>query len=1051
MILYTDRVRIASGKSRPDGEHGRTRWTITRAFHRIERMIVNNLRGGRLPLATASLFLFVSLLAAGCNGRKPGIAAMPQARERAPLLRSETRADQRIADNTETPVRAEVLPVAIDVALQSTPLKAGQKLSGTVSGKLEKGAYAILWLDGPARIVCAFQIDSAVHAKNKNETTFDIQQPPALINAEQQVLVVRVLNERTDAKGQYELCGQAGFHVANDSASWTDYAVLTPNSQSPKIGLSVIADAIPQATHPLMPPSDWSSTVGAYAKSRSSKGLERNPALFDERVLSSVQAAINENVCAHAVSPTAWSLGDGISLTQGSAPFDMDTSPASLAIFRGWLEDRYTSLENLNVRWNTSFRRWEDVVPPSTDSVKSAHSHFYRDNMAALLEQNRPGAAVPAKSNAPPFKEVEGTSGFAFKSDQLRVPGGESFSAWCDAREFSDFAFARMLREYHATLLQASGRQGLKAAPAGISGACGPAAFGGWDWWQLSKSVDWAHSDAPLVPELLRSFAPLTGMGVKSISTLDLSDEKARLKMWDRWLSGDSGITVAKPATKTPDAAALEDARGVLRALTLLRNESESSSDAIALYYSPRSLQIQWMLDSEADGSYWLQRDSMNTQKNSGILQLTAWHMLLQDLGYCPRFVHPQQLLAGHLRRTKTKVLVLPKVVSLSQDETKAIRDFARAGGIVIADGACGTFDGYANRSVATAQMQNEPRAFGALDKEFGVARKDLRVSETHGAYSGDVRARISLKESASDSVFGPSSPELRVLEPGLVAAGATPYGWSATGTPALLGHNAGSGRFMYLNLALQDYPELRCSGDAAEFSFQGIAARDYAEKYGPPTGGEALRLVIGDIFSEALGECRVSVRHPGGTPLKGLRRTRLMLGLGTIVALLPTGFGNTNLEKISTTVGLASRHHWYDVLEGTYLGEGQSVAAAVHPDRATVLSALPYKVAHLSVKIRRTDSDGTFKIAASLLAKKAQLGKHAFRIEVFDSKGNPLKHYDRFVVADGGAWKGEIHLAMNEPAGRCRIQIRDVLTGMKGEGTLEKESSDFTTLFTNR
>ena len=95
----------------------------------------------------------------------------------------------------------------------------------------------------------------------------------------------------------------------------------------------------------------------------------------------------------------------------------------------------------------------------------------------------------------------------------------------------------------------------------------------------------------------------------------------------------------------------------------------------------------------------------------------------------------------------------------------------------------------------------------------------------------------------------------------------------------------------MYLNLAMQDYPQLREQKSAGDFRFQGMSAEEYAKTYGQPTGGEALRLVIGDILSEVLPENPLRVRALDGTPLRAVKRVRFSLGKDAwLFSLLPTG-----------------------------------------------------------------------------------------------------------------------------------------------------------------
>ena len=55
-----------------------------------------------------------------------------------------------------------------------------------------------------------------------------------------------------------------------------------------------------------------------------------------------------------------------------SQPYDFDMAPATLEVFRGWLQNsRYPSLKSLNSqKWKTNYTDWDKVMPPGTDDVK---------------------------------------------------------------------------------------------------------------------------------------------------------------------------------------------------------------------------------------------------------------------------------------------------------------------------------------------------------------------------------------------------------------------------------------------------------------------------------------------------------------------------------------------------------------------------------------------------------------------------------------------------------------------------------------------------------
>jgi len=269
--------------------------------------------------------------------------------------------------------------------------------------------------------------------------------------------------------------------------------------------------------------------------------------------------------------------------------------------------------------------------------------------------------------------------------------------------------------------------QGDPLAHAGIAGVPAPSVFGGWDYWQVAKVLDWAEEhQSPCARALLRGFAPQLRL-VSKISAAHATDIYA---LWSRWLSGDCGCIVdAKMLTgETPELSA--ELQLLTAGVTRLRENAEQVTSPVAIYYSPRSMQLQWLLDCQESRTDWLLRNSSYEAKhNSALLGLTAWSMILEDLGYSTQYVYPNDVIAGVLSKSKIKVVILPKVLALSDAEAAALRAFVLNGGMVIADGACGTFDGSGRRRGSAATDTTT----GVLDDDFGIARKDLRINELNG------------------------------------------------------------------------------------------------------------------------------------------------------------------------------------------------------------------------------------------------------------------------------------------------------------------------------
>jgi hypothetical protein len=101
---------------------------------------------------------------------------------------------------------------------------------------------------------------------------------------------------------------------------------------------------------------------------------------------------------------------------------------------------------------------------------------------------------------------------------------------------------------------------------------------------------------------------------------------------------------------------------------------------------------------------------SMDNGISTSNLTRIAWLKTLEDVGVQAKFIHEDQLLGGVLAKEGYKVLLLNRVLCLSDAEAAAIRAFSAKGGTVIADHLCGVCDEH-----------GKAREKGALDDLFGV------------------------------------------------------------------------------------------------------------------------------------------------------------------------------------------------------------------------------------------------------------------------------------------------------------------------------------------
>ena len=931
-------------------------------------------------------------------------------------------------------------------------------MAGSLSGDWGDGVLRLAWVDGAGRVVSHVELARGKKEPREAPIPFSVALKGGLGRQHRLVALVGLRAAKGREPEGWRVAVEASFRVVPASRSWDDYVAFAP--AAPELAsldtrgvaadpaaleegkpralwsgsaplLALCASRLPAAANPLKALDEKTGREQAWRFMADRKPVPRVPGYLDEAAWGNFRRDLEAAARAgRPFGPLAWSLGHDLTVGAGAQASDLEPDAATLELFRAWLRQRYGEVAKLNAQWGTAFARWDEVHPPTTDECKAQNSARYAEWLE-LLQKGDPEKKLPRREDRPYFE---------VKLSELPAPGGENYSGWCEYHEFLDFLFARLLGEARAEL-----RRHEPAARAGLTGGKGPSPWGGCDWGRLARVLDWAAPpDTGPAAALFRSFQPAPAF----LTLVEGKPGGLQRRLWESWLDGSLGAVLARyevpppnpklkaaPPAWTPAAQFREFAGGV----TLQRALARPKTEGLALYCSPRSLAVKWMLDSQPQGSDW----ARPVEKPAATDPYTPWLKLLQDLGYTPGFVSAEQLLAGGCR---AKVLILPKVLALSDAEAQALREFALFGGVVLADSECGTFDGAGRRRPVP------PRggAVGILDADFGLIREDLWTHELGGEFHGDAGARVILEDPFKPVAIGPSSSELRVAEPGVRATSAWHYGRTSSGAAAVLSRSGGAGRFVYLNLALQDYPELRLKGEP-DFSFSGLDAEGYARAFGRPAGGEALRVLLGDILDEAAGGPLVEVRSAGNLPRAFVRRARWQDGPVELLALLPS---ETLAAAQDARVVFDRRAHWHDVLRGAYLGLGTACQARLEPNRATVLAPLPYRVKQMRVRVRRLDPSGTFTLDVTLETSrdgaegKGEPGRHVFHVEVLSPSGEALPYYERNVVAERGAWSGTVTLGLNEPGGLYRWTIRDVLTGTRAEAHLAKEAACYADLF---
>jgi hypothetical protein len=426
--------------------------------------------------------------------------------------------------------------------------------------------------------------------------------------------------------------------------------------------------------------------------------LPRPECLADPAVIQKLKDIMTPRLKAMKAGPlVAIAFDDEISLGSFNTPLELDSAPASIAAYRVWLRREYQDdIAALNRQYGTDFAGFETVMPI-------------------------------------PYEKARTT----LAADAL---GRVNLSHWVDWRSYMDTQLSECLRQ-----LTVYANEIAPGIPAGFVGAQQASAWAGYDYAKLRKAIQFIEAyDIGGTNELLRSFWPQTRQRMQTwFGGARASAESMEWALWHYLCHGNRGA-IMWPEGMFGEKDGVRQVVPVLEKLadSIKEVQSELSQkiingrfqhDPIAIYYSHPSIIANWALDSHVHGGTWPNRQSSvdNRTSTSGLTRV-AWVKLLEDLGYQGKFTAAEDVVAGVLLKEKYKVLVLPRVLCLADAEVAAIREFAAAGGLVIADHLCGIFDGRGK----TRGGQ------GALVELFGV-RHDL----SRGVFAGECLTEVNAEK----------------------------------------------------------------------------------------------------------------------------------------------------------------------------------------------------------------------------------------------------------------------------------------------------------------
>ena len=339
--------------------------------------------------------------------------------------------------------------------------------------------------------------------------------------------------------------------------------------------------------------------------------------------------------------------------------------------------------------------------------------------------------------------------------------------------------------------------------PCGIVGGQAPNAFGGYDYAKLMCKIQYIEAyNLGSSQAIIRSFTPHNAVPAVT-SHFHQSSEDDIWQIWyylahgnrghigwvENWFDGEK-----------PRAWQEQVAPHLLEAgekMGPLLHAAEWRHDGVALYYSHPSIQLGWILDAEAHGKTWVNRDSDHRLGASHLVR-QAWENMLRDSGLQYKFVSYVDVIQNGVS-SDVKTLILPACLCLSEAEAQAIETFCRKGGTVIADYLPGVWD----------QHGRGRKAGGVLDSMFGV-RHDPAMTSAQ-VFGGKLWCEVD-----QDANFGWKTYQEFLTNGNTCLTDASGFSKAVRNMPVNTATHCGNGSAVLMNLSPQWYNAYRVAGSAA-------------------------------------------------------------------------------------------------------------------------------------------------------------------------------------------------------------------------------------------
>ncbi|MGH9446058.1 MAG: beta-galactosidase trimerization domain-containing protein, partial [Terriglobia bacterium] len=431
-------------------------------------------------------------------------------------------------------------------------------------------------------------------------------------------------------------------------------------------------------------------------------------------------------------------------------------------------------------------------------------------------------------------------------------------------------------------------------------------------------------------------------------------------------------------------------------------------NDGIAIHYSQASMQVHWLLDNVQNAREWMLHSGSDRYSHFTGLR-NSWTKLIEDLGLQYNFVGREQIEGGKLSAGEYRAFIMPQSVAVSSREADQIREFVRTGGLLIAD-----------YRAASMNEHGRDLGHGQLDDVFGIRRT-----------TGQSKGQNVVGQADFDSL------RLRGERPNVVVGDetvgvSTGKALAESGSvPLVILNNFGQGKAVFLNVEIARYAYDRLQ----------------------PNPSTSLPALMEGVFGLAQIEPQVRVLDASGKRLPGTEIVRFANGACEHIAVFRNpqfdtgGWGsyptskapgwageidNSFLETPApVTIAWSAAMPTYDIRGRQEIGETAKHQAVLDPWSPLVVTRATTPVPQLRVEASQQVHPGA--PLAVTLTDETLLPEGAFRVvrlEFATPDGRPYELYARNVLVRSTPHVERFFLSYNDPQGRWRVRVRDVMTG---------------------